>query len=576
MKKWAVIGLFLFLNGCGGSGGDIGEIINNPPTLQRIEIIGMNNPSNDVSRTNIYSDAKIKRIFSNSQSEEYLLVYQNLFKNNDVLQSKIIGGIIDTFSQPIYDRSQNGIVTQFIADRFPTFALQLIDKQWVLLTGFSSSSQTLPNHLNITTFDQNSGTGTLKVQKTPTFEGGYWKIGGGFFSDSHLLMTERDEPDARNWENLDNRSNSSLNNFLTLYYQDETKISNNSPYRYGLIINSKIQDNLTLFSSKHYSLGRIGRSSIIVMPDKKTVYLGDSQQYGIFLMFIANAENDFSNGTLYAAKWEQLNKAKANLSWIYLGATSDGEIKALVNNGITFSSIFETKDQTTNAFITIQTSNGFEYLKLKEYQETAAAFLETRRYAAILGATSEFSPMTGFAINAKDKKLYAAMPMVLQGMLDNSLDIQNHITMNKSNAGAIFEINLATQQKDQRRENISSEWVATSIQISQTMTGEDLPTPDKMGNTATLEKPANSSVLTFHERLRTLFIGESGNSHAERFVWTFQPDTQQLTKILYAPAEVTALQLIDKSNSFNYLVISYSANTATNQSNIGYLLLTQN
>jgi len=574
MKKWSAIGLFLILNGCGGSDGDIEEIINNPPALQRIEIIGMNNPSNDVSRTSIYSDAKIKRIFSNGQSEEYPIIYQQLIKSNDVFQSKIMGGIIDTFSQPIYDRSQNGIVTQFIADRFPAFALQLIDKQWVLLTGFSSNLQTLPNHLNISTIDQNFGTGSLKIQKTSAFEGGYWKMGGGFFSDPHLLMTERDEPDARSWEI--SKENHTLNTFLNIYYQDETNISNNSPYRYGLIIDSKIQDNLTLFSSKHYSLGRIGRASIIVMPDKKTVYFGDSQQYGVFLMFIANAESDFSNGMLYAAKWEQLNKTKANLSWIYLGSTSDGEIKALVNNGMTFSKIFEIKDQPNIDFKTIQTLNGFEYLKLKEYQETAAAFLETRRYAAMLGATNEFSPITGFAINTKDKKLYAAMPMVSQGMLDNSLDIQNHITMNKSNAGAIFEINLAAQQKDQRRENISSEWVATSVQISQTITGEDLPTPDKIGNTATLEKPANPSVLAFHERLRTLFIGESGLSHVDRFVWAFQPETQQLTKILYAPAEVTALQLIDNTNNFNYLLVSHATNIATNQSNVGYMLLTQN
>jgi len=243
---------------------------------------------------------------------------------------------------------------------------------------------------------------------------------------------------------------------------------------------------------------------------------------------------------------------------------------------MTFSKIFEIKDQPNIDFKTIQTLNGFEYLKLKEYQETAAAFLETRRYAAMLGATNEFSPITGFAINTKDKKLYAAMPMVSQGMLDNSLDIQNHITMNKSNAGAIFEINLAAQQKDQRRENISSEWVATSVQISQTITGEDLPTPDKIGNTATLEKPANPSVLAFHERLRTLFIGESGLSHVDRFVWAFQPETQQLTKILYAPAEITALQLIDNTNNFNYLLVSHATNIATNQSNVGYMLLTQN
>ena len=36
--------------------------------------------------------------------------------------------------------------------------------------------------------------------------------------------------------------------------------------------------------------------------------------------------------------------------------------------------------------------------------ETAAAFLETRRFAALKGATTEFTKMEGQAINKKDRK----------------------------------------------------------------------------------------------------------------------------------------------------------------------------
>ena len=50
-----------------------------------------------------------------------------------------------------------------------------------------------------------------------------------------------------------------------------------------------------------------------------------------------------------------------------------------------------------------------EYLKLKPGKEKAAAFLETRRYAAMLGATTEFNKMEGVTLNDKDNKVYIAM-----------------------------------------------------------------------------------------------------------------------------------------------------------------------
>ena len=50
-----------------------------------------------------------------------------------------------------------------------------------------------------------------------------------------------------------------------------------------------------------------------------------------------------------------------------------------------------------------------EYLKLKPGKEKAAAFLETRRYAAMLGATTEFNKMEGVALNEKDNKVYIAI-----------------------------------------------------------------------------------------------------------------------------------------------------------------------
>ena len=50
-----------------------------------------------------------------------------------------------------------------------------------------------------------------------------------------------------------------------------------------------------------------------------------------------------------------------------------------------------------------------EYLKLKPGKEKAAAFLESRRYAAMLGATSEFNKMEGISLNEKDGKVYVLL-----------------------------------------------------------------------------------------------------------------------------------------------------------------------
>ena len=50
-----------------------------------------------------------------------------------------------------------------------------------------------------------------------------------------------------------------------------------------------------------------------------------------------------------------------------------------------------------------------KYLKLKPGKEKAAAFLETRRYAAMLGATTEFNKMEGVTLNEKDNKVYIAI-----------------------------------------------------------------------------------------------------------------------------------------------------------------------
>ena len=113
---------------------------------------------------------------------------------------------------------------------------------------------------------------------------------------------------------------------------------------------------------------------------------------------------DFSAGTLYAAKFDQTGTEKGgsgDLNWIKLGHGTDEEISDIIDSGMKFSDIFETAEEPTEGFTAVKTNchKNVEYLKVKPGMEKAAAFFEPRRYGAIKGATSEFNKMEGLAVN---------------------------------------------------------------------------------------------------------------------------------------------------------------------------------
>ncbi|WP_222703158.1 hypothetical protein, partial [Streptococcus pneumoniae] len=101
-------------------------------------------------------------------------------------------------------------------------------------------------------------------------------------------------------------------------------------------------------------------------------------------------------------------------------------MKTIIDKGTKFSDIFETADQPKKGFKAVKTaaSKKVEYLKVKPGMEKAAAFLESRRYGAILGATSEFNKMEGLTVNKKDKKAYMAISYQNSAMLKESGAVQ--------------------------------------------------------------------------------------------------------------------------------------------------------
>lgn len=345
-----------------------------------------------------------------------------------------------------------------------------------------------------------------------------------------------------------------------IYYKSEQTAN---PYHHGIIPEVTVNADGTNKVVKHYAMGRGTWEMSKVMPDGKTAYFGDDGTHGLMAMFVADKSGDLSAGTIYAAKWTQTSAdagGKANLTWVNLGHGTDAEIKALAD-AASFSAIFDAAAPTGEACPTgykrvRSGSTADECLIVRAGQDQAAAFLETRRYAALKGATTEFTKMEGIAVNDKDKRLYVAMSAIRDSMTDTTGEPANDIKLAKNSAGATYSADLKSGQKDSAGNAINSAYVASNMYVESALLGEPISTADALGNTANPDKIANTDNIFFAEKMRTLFIGEDSGMHVNNFVWAYNVDTKKLTRILSAVAggENTGLQVLEDLNGHAYIM----------------------
>ncbi len=145
-----------------------------------------------------------------------------------------------------------------------------------------------------------------------------------------------------------------------------------------------------------------------VLPDNKTVYISDDGTNCLMSAFVMDTPKDLSSGTLYAAKFNQTSDhygGSFDIEWIELGSATQDELVAMVDD-LTFDDIFDYVDPTINgtscgcpdgytAINAGHITGNSECLRVKEGMEKAAAFFETRRYASMMGATTELSKFEG-------------------------------------------------------------------------------------------------------------------------------------------------------------------------------------
>ena len=194
-------------------------------------------------------------------------------------------------------------------------------------------------------------------------------------------------------------------------------------------------------------MGRISHELVQMMPDQRTALMGDDATNGGLFMFVADRKADLSAGTLYVAQWTQTSgtgPGAGTLKWIKLGHATSAEVKELADQ-LAAADIMDvrTVDPTDASFTKIRYSGKDNWVKLQPGRRQAAAFLETHRYAAMVGGTLAFTKMEGTTVNARDKIAYSAMSRVESSMIDGKVP---GLKVEGNSAGAVYQLHMKAGQ----------------------------------------------------------------------------------------------------------------------------------
>lgn len=524
--------------------------------------------------------------FSDGSQQSYKLSYQPFFVTGDLVSDgkggKVLsGGYYDINNKPIMDTTVAGKERQFFSDSpdgtslltvpnanvpgvkgNPVFAVVQFEYTTWAQDGVTGMYGKLPSPIAVLTLDQDPSTGKLSLVKYHNVDtssvNGLWITCGASLSPwgTHL-SSEEYEPNA-----FTAATDAQFKAFSKNLYGSETAAN---PYNYGHMPEVTVNPDGTASIKKHYNLGRISHELVQVMPDNRTVFMGDDATNSGYFVFVADKEKDLSAGTLYVAKVGagfsiDPSAPAAPLTWIKLGSATSAEIKALATTlKPTEIMAVSTTDPQDASYTKVNANGKTEWIKLMPGMEKAAAFLETHRYAALVGASMGFSKMEGTTVNIKDKVAYSALQNCIASMVAGNAynTVGNGVSIPKAlNAGAVMALNLKGGVKDTAGGAINSEWMP--VDTKALITGEDI-TADALGNTANPEKIANPDNLKFSETLRTLFIGEDSGQHVNNFLWAYNIDTKVLSRIMSIPAggESTGLHAVDELNGWTYIMSNF-------------------
>ena len=578
------------LAGCGGSSASADAVALTPGTITLSSVTFSSMPAptlaNAAAMATTSVGSTMTASFSDASKLDFKLAYQPFFITGDLVADgsggKILaGGYYDIYNQPIIDTTVAGRERQFFSDSPDGTSLLSVANAKVLgvkgnavfavvqfeyttwaQDGVTGMYGRLPSPIAVLTLDQDPLTGKLALVKYHNVDtsavSGLWITCGASLSPwgTHL-SSEEYEPNA-----FTAATDAQFKAFSKNVYGSETAAN---PYNYGHLPEVTVNVDGTASIKKHYCLGRISHELVQVMPDNRTVIMGDDATNSGYFVFVADKEKDLSAGSLYVAKVGagfslDPGAAAAPLSWIRLGAASSADIKKLATT-LKATDILDVRsaDPQDARYTRVAANGRIEWIRLMPGMEKAAAFLETHRYAALVGASMGFTKMEGTTVNIQDKIAYSALQNCQNSMVaGNALNVVgNGVSIPKAlDAGAVMMLNLKGGIKDTLGAAINSEWMP--VDTKALITGEDI-LADALGNTANPDKIANPDNLKFSEKMRTLFIGEDSSQHVNNFLWAYNIDTRVLSRVMSIPAggESTGLHAVDEINGWTYIMSNF-------------------
>ncbi len=490
------------------------------------------------------------------------LAYHTLFRTGDKLGDAVFGQIFDKAGKPV-SVSEDGYSNN------PDFTSFLpVGGRIFSLTHFEN----LPATMYLSEL-QMEAEGNMKPISTKPLDfsafGGLWNPCAGnvtpwnthlgseeYPQDAHKFETAASTDDLKDDEVLEMAAYFGLD--PATMTMDEYRAAVN-PYNYGYATEITVSEMGDATIAKHYAMGRVSIELANIMPDRKTAYISDDgTNVGLF-QFVADKEGDLSAGQLFAAKWVQTSDANggaANLEWIDLGHADDAAIADLIAKGTQFSGIFETADFNADGtcpegFLISNAWGNAECLKVKPGMEVAASRLETRRYASMLGATTEFRKMEGSTYNPDKNSLYLAMSEISKGMTDADEKAdkggRNDVRLAKNACGAVYEIAL------------DGSYVGTTMTAliagKPTEYGADGP---YAGQECDIDGIANPDNITYVPGYDTLIIGEdTGKGHQNDAVWALNLGKAEMTRIATTPygSEATSIDWYPNVGGHGYLAM---------------------
>ena len=542
--------------GCGSS---------NSKSVKSIAFAPLALSANDSEKQNMRVSDKLTVTYSDGSTKDFPLSYKTLAKMGDKIGSGTMGLMVDKDGTPL--KKSDG--SEDISDGPDGNSFFKVGSDYYLITHLEER----PGQLMDTTIKVENG--ALKPVETKPVD--LKAIGGTIINcastqtpyGSHLGGEEDYSLNTRYADKnspfyvecaLDGSStdvNGEFNYFCNYVDQQakyllDTNVDKNNgyngdsfrPYNYGYIVEVQPQSDGSTKSAKHYVTGKYTPELATMMPDQKTIYMSDDGTFKGLWKFVSDEKiSGFEanwSGTLYAAKVNQtsaVNGGTFELSWVELGHASDNDLKAMVESKMKLTYIFEIAAPDENndcaaGFTYVTEDSAAECLKLKPGQETAAAFLETRKYAAYKGATIEFRKEEGITYDTDRNVLYIAMSAVEKSMEDNykGMEKANDIRLPKESCGAVYEMTLDPSYNGTKLEAIV---VGKTLDENDSKAGQWYCDPEGIAN------PDNMTYIGHN----TLLISEDTTKHVNNMSWAYNTQTKEMTRVASLPigAEVTGV-----------------------------------